>query len=457
MSSFILIAWALICCRKSYAAISVDEFLSVLARKVHYTGTYPDSYPALPVPVYPQNTIKVHLRGKGISVKTIQVYDPTHRLMKASTFTPSDYIDGFHKVGFFCIQEDHRAICIKQEAEAPGLEIASELLHQVLCDANGVRDATFTSTIAILMNGIVFSVSRFIDGENLHDILRAKKNFQEYCFNSRHIRVMIQLAFLTNAEDFRPKNCIVNDRKGYAELVGIDMERSFGPHSQVIAAKVIRAHSFLNSSQEMHSTMRNGSFHISFASIQHWLITIAQEHLYQKALKAHLKRKRKRKSKSILGVPITAERIFEILTKMITIATCIEKERTLMDALQCTNPSLAALYKTVKPGKNTLESIYATVNSVDAGRFGDRTPPSAGDITEYLGKDVISIFDDLKMVYYFLTLLQSVITPNIPRPKIMTPGILPSRFKPHSMLLYRRKIKKPEELLPTNKDVTIYG
>lgn len=456
MSSFILIAWALICCRKSYAAISVDEFLSVLARKVHYTGTYPGSYPPIQMPIDHRNIIEVHLRGKGISVRTLQVYDPTHRLMNASTFTPSDYIDGFHKVGFFCIQEDHRAICIKQEPEAPGLEIASEQIHQVVCDANSVTDATFNSTIAILMNDIMFSVSRFIEGENLHDVLRAKKGFQEYCFNQNHISVMIQWAFLTNSEDFRPKNCIVRERNGYAELVGIDRERSFGHHCKIVEERTVRAHSFLNSSQEMYLKMPKGSFNIPFLSIQYWILAMTQEHFYQISLKQFLKRK----SNSILGVPIATERIYEILTKMVTIAACIEKERTLMHALEYTNPSLAALYKTVNPSKNILESIHATVNSVDAGRFGDRTPPSAGDITEYLGKDVISIFDDLKMVYYFLTLLQSVLTPNIPRPKIMAPGILPSRFKPQSVVLYRRKIKKPEkaeELLSTNNVITIYG
>ena len=456
MPPLILIAWALICCSKSYAAISVDEFLSVLARKVHYTGIYPDSYPSIQMPIDYLNIIEVHLRGKGMSVRTLQVYDPTHRLMNASTFTPSDCVDGFHKVGFYGIHKNPRAICIKCEPEAPGLEIASELLHQVLLDANGVIDSTFTSTTAILMNGIVFAVSRFIEGEDLNEVLRAKKDFQKYCFNQSHIRVMIQWAFLTNSEDFRPKNCKMIFKDGLWQFVPFDRERSFGIHIQESAGKIVRAHSFLNSTQEMYFTMRNGSFNIPFLSIQHWIITIAQEHFYQIALKQYLKSK----SKSILGAPITTERIYEILTKMVTIAVCIEKERTLMDVLEETNPSIAALYKTVVPSSNILESIHATVSSVDAGRFADHTPPSAGNITEYLGKNVVSVFDDLKMVYYFLTILQSVLTPNIPRPKIriMKPGLLPTRFghKPQSMLLYQGKTEESEEL-STSRTITIYG
>ena len=68
------------------------------------------------------------------------------------------------------------AICLKLEPEAPGLEIASDLLYRVICAANGDINTIYTSTIAIVMNGFVFSVSRYIAGENLAKALNNKKN-----------------------------------------------------------------------------------------------------------------------------------------------------------------------------------------------------------------------------------------------------------------------------------------
>lgn len=421
----IIIIFIISIIKSSYAqgAISVDDFIEILAKKVGYTGEPPEKTPEMktyiPEILDRKHIIKVHLKGIGDAINSLKVYDPTNRLMKGAKFTPEDYKDGFHKVGFYKIDKQ-RAICLKCKPEAPGLEIASDLLYRIICDANGLIGTALTSTIAIVMNGVVFSVSRYIEGDNLHEILRVKKNFQQYCFSLRQIMARIEWSILVNPEDFRPKNCILSPVKSSPDAVdhdiaSIDNERVFGESYQETESTVTRVHSLVYCFPQMHDAIPKGSFCLPFAAMQEWLIKVSEEHRYQTALKEYVKSSSR---KSILGVPITGPRLHEIYVKMVTIAVCIANGKTLMDVLENTNPSLAEVYKGMQPQDNSLESIIECLKVVDGGRIADSTPPSAGSITEYLGKKITSVFDDNKELRIFFKLLELAETPSIDRPKV---------------------------------------
>ena len=232
-------------------------------------------------------------------------------------------------------------------------------------------------------------------------------------FSARQIVARIQWSILTNPEDLRPENCILNNERNKCDVVGIDSERTFGESYKKNGETVTRSHSVFYSFPEMDSPMPPRSFVIPPSELKLWLIQIAEEHLYQVNLSHHVRTG----SKSILGVPITSARLNEIYTKIVKIAVCMANGKTLMDVLTDTNPRLAKVYNATRPNGKSLESIGNCIRAIDGGRMEDHTPPSAGNIHDYLG-EATSVFDDAESLCKFLRALNNVSTPTISKQTI---------------------------------------
>jgi hypothetical protein len=398
--------------------ITVSDFLRELNCLLRKEGFRPSQILPRSECIKPGCLINVLSHKGGGKVRFQKVYDPDHILMNGEVFNPDDHSHllegaarkGTRKVGFYSIR-GRRQLCIKEAPEAPGLERASRILHEVLF---GVEDTGVPNSETIIMNSKVFTVSSYADGKSLDEVIEeidAKKeaeseeehqshNSSAFFINLHYMKV---LAILTTPEDGRPQNFLCQsvesvDGKATYRLVGIDNERSFGnaaPHpSRKDPRVIVRGHSVMHCFRERHP---NYSDLIKVLCVQtpedmykKWLFQIRVEDRYQRAIAPFAKIT----SDTRLGVPITETIARNLLRKLRMICNGLKEGRILEDIFMEVDRPLAEVYQIVStetpetppgvvlkddstPPRSCLGRAAKRIRIVDGGRLGTKTPPSA--------------------------------------------------------------------------------
>lgn len=170
------------------------------------------------------------MHGENRNIDWYEVYDSHHELMNGHEFTPADKASGGTRVVGFYSLEGQRRLCFKQWPEAPGHEIAVyELYKELFPEDEG--DFPLPASDVILMNGQVFLVSEFMEGEPLDKILEKVRTDPEYgrewIFNTEKFQKLAIFSLLIQPEDGRPQNYLVRKIKDIDEyqLILIDNER----------------------------------------------------------------------------------------------------------------------------------------------------------------------------------------------------------------------------------------
>ena len=268
---------------------------------------------------------------------------------------------GTRNVGI-CKVDGKREFCFKQWPEAPGLEIASNLLYKTIfaqcIDVHGSKHHTFngtqTRTQVIVMNEMVFSVSSYVEGENLAKWMRREGDVLKQNTNPRQIRAMILWSLLVCPEDCRRANCIMRyvgktAGKDDFQVVSIDNDRAFGPRARLQEEVVIRSHSLFFSFPQMNEKCRrDGDGHkthdgiansvmkqLTDDNLEKWFNELRTEHQYQVALRGYVDIKRRTIKKTILGVPITKKLFKEFYDRVRVIRDGVSEgsTKTYMDLL----------------------------------------------------------------------------------------------------------------------------
>ncbi|MEI6628634.1 MAG: leucine-rich repeat domain-containing protein [Alphaproteobacteria bacterium] len=401
-------AYSLIC----DGIINASDFLREMNCRLRYEDCPPSRALSKAECVVPGCLINV-LSHKGDGQAWYQmVYDPEHFLMKGEAFTPSDHNHllegaarkGTRKVAFYS-QDGKRVLCIKEAPEAPGMERAARILHETLF---GVEDMGVPNSETILMNGKVFTVSSYVDGKSLDEVIgeieaqeAAKKadvhpnKSLEFIVNLHQMKVF---AILTGPEDGRPQNCICLEVKGADggtnyRLVSIDHDRCFGdatPHPSLRDPDVtVRGHSVMHCFSESHPNyddLKRVLFSKTPKAIfEEWLNQIRIEDRYQHTIAPFAKMT----GNTRLGVPITktvARNLFENLN---VIYDGLRAEKTLEDIFMVAEPTLALVYKSSQvtpvsppgvilrvgdtiPPRSSLARAAKRVRRVDGGRLAQK-------------------------------------------------------------------------------------
>ena len=368
--------------------------------------------------VKPGCLINVLSHKGGGKVRFQKVYDPDHILMNGEAFNPDDHSHllegdarkGTRKVGFYSLA-GRRELCIKEAPEAPGLERAARILHEVLF---GVEDAGVPNSETIIMNGKVFTVSSYVDGKSLDEVIgeieaKGAEEHQShkssaFIVNLHHMKVF---AILATPEDGRPQNFLCQsiasvdgDGEVTYRLVGIDNERSFGdamPHpSRKDPTIIVRGHSVMHCFRESHPNYSNL---IKVLSVQtpedmykKWLLQIRVEDRYQRTIAPFAKIT----GGTRLGVPITENIARNLFRKLRLICSELKEGKILEDIFMAADRPLAEVYQTLStetpetppgvilkddddstPPRSSIERAAKRMRRVDGGRLGTKTPPSA--------------------------------------------------------------------------------
>ncbi len=397
--------------------ITVSDFLIELNCLLRKEKCPPSTILSKSECLKPGCLINVLSHKGGGKAKFQKVYDPDQVLMKGEVFNPGDHNHledgearkGTRKVGRYSL-DGKRAFCIKEAPEAPGLERATRILHESLF---GVEDMGVPNSETILMNGKVFTVSSYVDGKSLDDIIgeiEAQKKVMaepqlhrssELIVNLHHMKI---LAILSRPEDGRPQNLLCqaipnfNDKgETIYRLVSIDNERSFGnatPHpSRKDPTIIVRGHSVIHCFRESRP---NYSSLMKVLCVQtpeniytKWLAQIRVEDRYQRAIAPFAKIT----GDTRLGVPITETIARSLFEKLRQISNGLKEGRILEDIFMMVDRPLAEVYQTLStetpetpPGvilkddsvsRIDIDRVLKRIRRVDGGRLSIKTPPSA--------------------------------------------------------------------------------
>lgn len=246
-----------------------------------------------------KNNNSIHVYSKGPHGEVVRqiVFDPEHKLMKGKKFTLKNRAKkGSHQVGFCSVGDDgEMALCFKQNPEVPHLEIARNLLLQEIVSSVGpkykkdVEGMELPETQVIVMNKCVFSVSKFIHGQDLEDIVLEPQKIEKLAgsFNQTQLLMGIIEDMMSMPEDNRPQNMILvyNSKTGKFSLTSIDAERTFGPPYNEKDGVITRAHSFRFGLPQMHEVVPTDIFHMPCKALKRWRRGISAEYCYQRKLK----------------------------------------------------------------------------------------------------------------------------------------------------------------------------
>lgn len=381
--------------------ISAGDFLRELNHRLRREAYFPSPLLSKSECSEPGGLINVlSYKGDG-RARYQKVYDPEHVLMDREVFNPRDQAGkGTRKVGFYSLG-GKRVLCLKEAPEAPGMERASRILHETLF---GEEDMGVPNSETIIMNGRVFLASSYVDGKCLEDEIDAaerKHTSSEFIVNLHQMKVF---AMLIGPEDGRPQNFLWQEIKGtdgenIFRLVSIDHDRCFGdaaPHpSRKDPGIIVRGHSVMHcfpESNPNYDDLKRVLFSKAPKRVfETWLSQVRIENGYQHALAMFAKIT----GNTRLGVPITetvARNLFEKLGK---IYDGLNDRKTLEEIFMAVDAPLAQVYRSLStdtpvtppssilrvddttPPRSSLARAARRIRTVDGGRLGKKTPPSA--------------------------------------------------------------------------------
>jgi len=439
LRNFIVITMLLLFClhasteetqdRASY--LSVDTFLKVCAGRLNlYEIQEYQSY-SLPEEYDRNHLVTVHRKDSTGSIESVQVYDPDGLLINGQNFTPQDKaLSGTRTVGFYSINGKRR-LCFKQWPEAPWTEGIIRVLYQKLFPSS----PSLPNSEVILMNGQVFLVSEYIEGDSLESFLKkAQESPADFILNLESFQKLVIFCMLINPEDCRLQNCLVRQVKdsGEYQIVIIDNERSCGPAfiEEIQCGRAFFDKSLLGRNLERKDQLdkRFGiwkvgtrvhcalfcfyemmSEHLQPNVLEEIKDSISiidtalakqfdEEDKYQKGLKEFIYPKyvsritdgagKTRETigaefrETILGNNLGSwflERIFYGWPRLVE---RIQRGKSCVDIFIEVHPRLAELYAvqstiTQKDVPNCIERVLERIQLIDAGRNGPKTPPSA--------------------------------------------------------------------------------
>jgi hypothetical protein len=369
--------------------VSVDTYLRQCDARLANREYIPDSF--LAEGTYEKKKlVTVHFRNKSGKAEEIQVYDPSHKLMKDEEFNPGDRAKGgTSKVGFYSIDKERR-LCFKQAPEIPAYELAVRELYKTLFPEDA-DDIPIPASEVIVMNGQVFLVSQFIKGETLENVLlEAQNGNNEYIsceFDVEKFQRLAFFCFLINPEDCRPQNCIVRKCKNSNkyQLVLIDNERAFC--REVVrdhGSQKTRVHCVLFCFEElMRQTIstpllkeRSIAKNVSFRHrIEEWIRKCRKNSEYIQSLgeyrtKSEQKNPKDRETDLTSSVgEVTQNDIIKKVDKI------TGEEENLRDIFGKALPQLDEVYGNKSKSKNTLLQALENIKDTDWGRSFSPTAP----------------------------------------------------------------------------------
>lgn len=223
-----------VCINAADQFIEVEHFLDVCTKRLK-SSSYHEPNLYIHVENYNDSQIvSVYLKDKHNNPKLYKIYDPNHQLMEGQNFTPKDKASGgTRKVGFYSVNGGKRpSLCFKQTPEDPIVEYAVYELYKTLFSRDQ-QNLPLPNSEAFLMNGKLFLMSQFMEGDSLETILKETEKNPEYgrkySFDLESFQRLALFCLLTNPEDCRPQNCLVrkNPNSNTYQFVLIDNERNF--------------------------------------------------------------------------------------------------------------------------------------------------------------------------------------------------------------------------------------
>lgn len=304
----------------------------------------------------PEDTlIRVQRKGSNNVIIDELVIDRDHKLMKGTQFNPNPQQlanKGTQEVAFYKVNKKH-SLCFKLNPEAPGLEIAHNALLPYIMSGiipkykKNLKGMVLPHTEVIVMNGLVFAVSKFIPGKNLEDVLLSSEKIARLkgSFNQIKLIVLLIAAMITLPEDQRPQNCILYKNGDEFQLVPIDTERSFGMPYRKKDGIIIRAHSFYFSLPQMYEKNPSDLFHLSLDNLRNWITNLHKEYEYLDKLNFKLYKG----NNESLRFSLTSERLKKIYEARRIINDGFKKRQTCMAMLRKISSDLAKVYAPTRP------------------------------------------------------------------------------------------------------------
>jgi hypothetical protein len=389
---------------QSYSrCISVNTFLKKCAKSVGInTDAEAESPFFLPYLHERDDIIHVSLWERG-RITDYRVYDPEHRLMNKGKFCPKDKpIGGTRKTGFYSVDGDTR-IFMKEAPEASEREEAARDLYLRLFPEDR-ENIPLPKSKTIVMNGKIYLVAEFMEGETLEEVFRKVKENPEYgkewVFNKKRFQQLLILCSLLRPEDLRPLNCLVRKIKGSEEweFILIDNERCLPEnedfefeHPQKGKIKT-RVHCVLLCFHEL----MNFLIDIKISSdvhgiVQAWTTKYWEENRNQRQLQAQ--RATEDFQESASGIFYSHKRKQIILRQLQDIQKACYKTQSFSTLLWNLIPGLAgiyhipACYPEVPSEENLLLLAYSRFYDIDRGRAGGAITPNSAyvPLKEFFG------------------------------------------------------------------------
>lgn len=352
-----------------------------------------------------ENLVTVYFRNKKGIPEEIQVYDPNHKLMNGVEFNPENKAKGgTSKVGFYSIDGEKR-LCFKQAPEIPAYELAVRELYQALFPEDA-DDMPIPLSEVLIMNGRVFLVSQFVEGETLEKVLlevqKGNNEYLEYKFDVEKFQKLAFFCFLINPEDCRPQNCIVRKCKDSDkwQLVLIDNERAFC--QEVVTdhgSQKTRVHCVLFCFDALmekavnipllkeRSIAKNVSFK---GKIADWIRRCRKNSEYIQRLSTYRDESRQKKKERETDLSASVGEITQedILKKVSQITN---EEENLRDIFHKVLPQLAKIYENKSKEANPLMQALENIKGTDWGRsFSPIAPPSSYTPIKQMKRDKIN-------------------------------------------------------------------
>lgn len=436
--------------------ISAEDFLEGFASRFRDKRLLSKNFELRPIHPAPTNhLVTVHMEkfnGTGPElylsrhqlpgedrIRTFKVYDPEHIFFTDDgDFSLSDFEEGIdtdtvkvrkatggtRTVGIYECRGNK--VCFKQWPEVPGCEVAFYRMYYAAHSSQYRENLPIPASEVIIMNGEVFLVAEFMEGESLKSILTKVSANPEYAnrynFDLDRFQALVIFCLITAPEDCRPENILVRRIKGSNkdEFVFIDNERSFGEqitefHDSGEGLIRTRMHCALFCFHEMLSkTINEDTFRrITSRQFAKDILQAAEElravSAYLKALSAKVQDGCHRKSS--LSIPLgtcAISGMSQRLERLNLIA--FDRNKGLADIIVAVSPEIAHIYELdrrcillspvpsilqLKPQRpklvHELINVLECMLRIDAKRLFGPTPPSAYvPLSVYFGSPLIS-------------------------------------------------------------------